>query len=216
MKVFVIGISGAVGRLLAQDLLERGDTVSGLVRRDAQKAALAALGATVHVGELAGITVDVLAPMLRGFDALVYAAGSNAGAREVTTAIDGEGVMTALDAARLAGVHRFALLSVLPEAGRGQPVDEDEEFYFAVKKLVDVAVSESDIDWLILRPALLVDRAATGTVALGPAQPHDEIARADVAATLAELVHETRIRRQILELDQGSTPIAVAVRANIR
>jgi uncharacterized protein YbjT (DUF2867 family) len=216
LKVFIIGVSGAVGRLLARNLTDRGDIVSGLVRRDDQRAELSALGAEVRVGELADLTAGSLAPMLSGFDAVVYAAGSNAGAREVTAAIDGEGVVTALEASRLAGVHRFALLSVLPEAGRGQHRDDDEEFYFAVKKLVDVTVSESDLDWLILRPSMLVDRAGAGTVSLGPAQPHDEIAREDVAATLAELLHEPRISRRILELNQGSTPIASAVRASIR
>lgn len=96
-----------------------------------------------------------------------------------------------------------------------QDLDDDEEFYFAVKKLVDVTVSTSDLDWLILRPSLLVDRAGVGRVSLGPAQPHDEIPREDVAATLAALLHEPRIGRQILELNQGSTPIANAVEANI-
>jgi uncharacterized protein YbjT (DUF2867 family) len=215
LRVFIIGVSGSVGRLLARNLTDRGDIVSGLVRRNEQKAELATLGADVRVGELAELTADSLAPMLSGFDAIVYAAGSNAGARKVTAAIDGEGVVAALEAARLAGVDRFALVSVLPEAGRGKHVD-DEEFYFAVKKLVDVTVSESDLDWLILRPSMLVDRAGVGTVSLGPAQPHDEIAREDVAATLAELLHEPRIRRQILELNQGSTPITSAVQANIR
>ena len=216
MRVFIIGVSGSVGRLLARNLTDRGDIVSGLVRNDDQRVELSALGADVHVGELADLTAESLAPMLSGFDAIVYAAGSNGGAREVTAAIDGEGVVAALEASRLAGVDRFALLSVLPEAGRGQHLDDDEEFYFAVKKLVDVTVSESELDWLILRPSMLVDRAGVGTVSLGPAQPHDEIAREDVAATLAELLHEPRIGRRILELNQGSTPIASAVRASIR
>ena len=216
MRVFIIGVSGSVGRLLARNLTDRGDIVSGLVRNDDQRVELSALGADVHVGELADLTAESLAPMLSGFDAIVYAAGSNGGAREVTAAIDGEGVVAALEASRLAGVDRFALLSVLPEAGRGQHLDDDEEFYFAVKKLVDVTVSESELDWLILRPSMLVDRAGVGTVSLGPAQPYDEIAREDVAATLAELLHEPRIGRRILELNQGSTPIASAVRASIR
>jgi hypothetical protein len=63
---------------------------------------------------------------------------------------------------------------------------------------------------------MLVDRAGTGRIALGPAQPHDEIPRTDVAATLAELLHEPRIRRQILEVNEGETPIAAAVRAILR
>ncbi|MGW9632045.1 NAD(P)H-binding protein [Agromyces sp. NPDC055520] len=98
----------------------------------------------------------------------------------------------------------------------GSNGDDDEEFYFAVKKLVDIAVSESDLDWIILRPSMLVDRAGIGRISLGPAQMYDEIAREDVAATLAELLHEPRIRRQILELDQGTTPIVDAVQANVR
>lgn len=216
VKVFIIGISGAIGRLLAHNLTDRGDNVSGLVRRDEQRLDLAERNIDAVVADLAGITPDSLAAMLSGVDAVVFTAGSNGGAREVTAAIDGEGVVKALEAAVLAGVDRFALVSVLPEAGRGQDLDEDEEFYFAVKKLVDVTVSASNLDWLILRPSLLVDRPGIGTVALGPAQLHDEITREDVAATLAELLHEPRIRRQILELTQGPTSIPIAVQANIR
>lgn len=216
MRVFIIGISGAVGRLLARELSDRGDDVFGLVRRPEQQVELSAQGIDVRVGELAELTDEALAHMLSEIDVLVYTAGSNGGAREATSAIDSEGVVTALDAVRLAGVNRFALVSVLPEAGRGQHLSDDEEFYFAVKKLVDVTVSESGIDWLILRPSLLVDRAGTGHISLGPAQPHDEIAREDVAATLAEVLHEPRIRQQILELNQGPTPIRRAVQANVR
>lgn len=216
MKVFVIGVSGAVGGLLARKLVDRGDEVSGLVRRADQSAELSTQGVDARVGELAHLDAETLAAMLGGFDAVVYSAGSNGGTREITSAIDGDGVVTALEATRLAGVQRFALVSVLPEAGRGQGLSDDEEFYFAVKKLVDVTVSMSDLDWLILRPSLLVDRAGMGAVSLGPAQPHDEIAREDVAATLAELLHEPRIRRQILEVTQGSTPISHAVQANVR
>ncbi|MEU4409158.1 NAD(P)H-binding protein [Streptosporangium sp. NPDC023963] len=216
LKVFIFGISGAVGRLLARKLTDRGDIVCGLVRRDDQRAELAAGGADAYVGELADLTAESLAAMISGFDAVVYTAGSNGGDREVTAAIDGDGVMRTLEAMSLAGVARFTLVSVLPEAGRGQRLDDDVEFYFAVKKLVDVTVSESVLDWLILRPSMLVDRAGTGAISLGPAQPHDEIAREDVAATLLELLHEPRLRRQILEVNQGSTPISAAVQANVR
>ncbi|MEU7778839.1 NAD(P)H-binding protein [Micromonospora parva] len=215
MKVFILGVSGAVGRLLADDLSKRGDTVSGLVRRDEQKFELMRRGVHASVGQLADMSVDSLESMLRGVDAVVYTAGSNGGARDVTAAIDGEGVVRVLEATTLAGVHRFTLVSVMPEAGRDQDLSDDEEFYFAVKKIVDVMVSQSDLDWLILRPSMLNDRPGIGSVSLGPAQPHDEIAREDVAATLAALLHEPRIRRQILELTQGSTPIAIAVSANL-
>lgn len=215
MRVFIIGVSGAVGSLLAESLITRGDDVAGLVRRHQQRTELSARGIETHVAELADLTADSLAPLLSESDVVVYTAGSNGGTREVTAAIDGEGVVMALEAALLAGVSRFALVSVLPEAGRGHDLGEEVEFYFAVKKLIDVTVSMSELDWLILRPSLLVDRQGIGTISLGPAQPHDEISRQDVAATLAELLHEPRIRRRILELTQGATPIARAVLANV-
>ncbi|WP_369253000.1 NAD(P)H-binding protein [Geodermatophilus amargosae] len=72
-----------------------------------------------------------------------------------------------------------------------------------MKELTDVEVGLSDLDCLILRPSMLVDRPGTGRVSLGPAQPHDEIAREDVAATLAGLLHEPRIRWQLLERNGG-------------
>ncbi|AZM50445.1 NAD-dependent dehydratase [Streptomyces sp. WAC 06738] len=214
--LFLIGITGGVGRLLARRLRTRGDTVRGLVRRDDQRAELATQDIDARVGDLSTMTVDELAAAFRGADAIVFSAGSNGGSREVTKAVDGDGVAKAIAAARLAGVERFALVSVLPESWRERDLGEEVEYYFAVKKEADIALSRSGLNWLILRPSLLVDGPGTGAVSLGPAEFHGRISRDDVAATLAELLHEPRIGRQILELNEGSTPIEDAVRANVR
>lgn len=216
MNVFIVGITGGVGGLLAERLRVRGDAVSGLVRRTEQQAELEAKGVAAHVGDLASMTAQELAAVLGDVDVIVFAAGSNGDSREVTQAIDGEGVEKAIEAAGIAGVERFASVSVLPESWRERELGEDLEYYFAVKKQADVAVTRSDLNWLILRPSLLLDDPGVGTVSLGPAELHGEIAREDVAATLAELLHEPRIVRQILELNEGATPIAEAVRANVR
>lgn len=216
MNIFIIGISGGVGHLLAQKLRSRGDTVRGLVRRDDQQAELAAQGIDTQVGDLAGMTAQDLAAAFGDADAIVFSAGSNGGSAEVSKAIDGDAVATAIDAAVLAGVDRFALVSVLPESWRERDLGHDVEFYFAVKKQADIAVSHSTVDWLILRPSLLLDGPGVGAVSLGPAELHGQITRDDVAETLAGLLHEPRINRQILEVTTGSTPIAAAVRANVR
>jgi len=215
VKVFILGISGAIGALLADKLTAGGTEVHGLVRKPAQQVDLAARGAETTLGELSTMSAAELARAASGSDAIVYTAGSNGGAREVTKAIDGDGVTKALEAARLAGVSRFVLVSVLPESWRERDNPDEVEYYFAVKKQADIAVTRSDLDWVILRPSLLVDCPALGTVSLGPAEAHGEIARADVAQTLTELLLEPRIRRQILELNTGTTPIREAVRANV-
>lgn len=213
MNVFIIGVTGAVGGLLARKLSDRGDAVRGLVRRTAQLAQLATQGIDTQVGDLAALNADELATMVSGSEVMVFSAGSNGGDKAITDAIDGDGVNKALRAARLAGVERFALVSVLPESWRERDLGEDVEHYFAVKKQADIAVTRSDLNWLILRPSLLLDGDGVGTVSLGPAEFHGEITRDDVAATLAELLHEPGIGRQILELNTGSVPIKEAVRA---
>ncbi|MDO9406958.1 NAD(P)H-binding protein [Patulibacter sp.] len=216
MKVFVFGITGGVGGLLATELLRRGDDVAGLVRREDQRSALRSRGIAARVGDLATMSASAIADAIRGSDVLVFSAGSNGGSTATTEAIDRRALATVTDAAGSAGVRRLASVSVLPESWRERDLDEELESYFTVKKDADVALSRSALDWLILRPSMLVDAAPTGTVSLGPAELHGEIARADVAVTLAELLHEPGIRRQILELNGGAVPIAEAVAANVR
>lgn len=216
MDVFIVGITGKVGDLLARELLARGDSVHGLVRREEQRADLAARGVDAVVGDLAEMSVEALALAFGAADALVYSAGSNGGSRADTRAIDGDGLAKAIEAARRAGVDRLALVSVLPESWRERDLGDEVEYYFAVKKEADIALTRSGLDWLILRPSLLVDDPGIGTVSLGPAEYHGQVARADVAGTLAELLHEPRIGQQILELNTGSTPIRDAVRHAVR
>jgi len=71
MRVFIIGVSGAIGGLLAQELLDRGDLVTGLVRREQQRADLAARGVDASVGDLASLSADDLASLLTRMDAVV-------------------------------------------------------------------------------------------------------------------------------------------------
>ncbi|TNC22003.1 NAD(P)H-binding protein [Mumia zhuanghuii] len=211
MDVFTLGITGRVGRRAADGLRSRGDKVSGLVRRPRDAASLAADGFRVHVGDLGAMTADELASLVEGVDVIVYTAGSNGGDREVTDSIDRDGVAKAAEAARLAGVRRFVLVSVFPEAWRERDLPDDEEYYFAAKKEAEVALTRTDLDWLILRPSLLTDGPATGRIAIGPAELHGQISTEDVAAVLTLILHEPSFSRQILELNEGDDPVEAAI-----
>jgi uncharacterized protein YbjT (DUF2867 family) len=216
MNTFIIGVSGGVGSLLARKLIARGDDVAGLVRRPEQREALATIGVDGKVGDLTTISANELAELIGPAETIVFTAGAGGGGKQATTTIDGDGVVKAIEAAHLAGVTRFALVSVFPEAWRERNLGEGFDHYIAVKKAADIALTRSGLDWIILRPAVLMNEPGRGTVALGPAEIHGEITRADVAETLAELIHAPRISQQILELNTGTTPIHNAVLANIR
>lgn len=216
MKVFIVGIAGGVGSRLARLLVPAGDQVDGLYRRPEQGERLAADGIHATFGDLTRLDAPALADLLHDTDVLVFAAGAGGeGGTGTTTAIDGNGLTTAIEAARLAGTRRLVLVSVFPEAWRGREVSDTFEHYIAVKKKADVELAATDLDWVILRPAALTDGSGTGRISLAPALVHTEITRDDVAATLAGLVHTPQIRHKILELTEGPTPITDAVRQHM-
>ncbi len=126
MNVFVIGITGRVGRLLAERLAGRGDTVRGLTRSTRDQEEFAAVNIETVVAELGAMTPHDLASAVADADVIVFAAGSNGGKRGVTEAVDREGVAKTIEAARLAGVGRVALVSVFPEAWRERSLPADE------------------------------------------------------------------------------------------
>lgn len=212
MKVFIIGIAGGVGHRVATRLAEAGDEPTGLVRRSERAATLAAEGiVTVH-GDLVAMSIDELAAAMQGCDAVVFTAG--AGGRDSdagTTRIDGDGPGKLAAAARTAGVRRFVLVSVFPEAWRERRMDAAFEHYMVEKKKAEKQLVLTDLDWLILRPSALTDEPGTGRIDLGLAKVHVDITRDDVAATIVRLLHTPELNRLILEATGGGVPIGQAI-----
>jgi nucleoside-diphosphate-sugar epimerase len=211
MKVFQIGAAGGVGRRLTQLLTARGDFVTGMHRGPAQGETVRAAGGTPMVGDLIADSVEDLAGKMRGHDAVVFSAGAHGTGQDKTTLIDGRGLQKAADAAALAGVARFVLVSVFPDALRDGTRSEGFEHYIKVKKTADVYLTRSDLDWLIVRPGTLLDTPGTGRVTAGPAVEYGDVHRDDVAAFLDAALHAPALSRVIVELTSGDTPVADAV-----
>jgi len=213
VRVCVIGGAGGVGRRLSTLLDEAGDEVTALHRRPEQAADVEAAGATSVVFDLVAGTVEELAAVVRGHDAVVFSAGAHGTGRDQTTLIDGRGLEKAAAAARAAGVSRFVLVSVFPDAGRSLPTNEGFEHYMRVKKDADVHLTGTDLDWVVVRPGTLTDTAGTGTVRAGWAVPYGDVARADVAGFIAAALHEPRLSHVVVELTDGPMPVDAAVAA---
>ena len=214
MKVFIIGIAGGVGRLLAEQLLAAGEEPTGLVRRPEQVEALGAKGIRATLGDLVAMSVDDLAAAMKGSEAIIFSAGAGGmDSDAATTRIDGDGPGKLAEAARLAGIRRFILVSVFPEAWRERRMDASFEHYMVEKKKAETQLVLTDLDWLILRPSALTDTPGAGKVDLGLAKVHTEITRSDVAATIATLLRSPRINRLIMEVTEGDVAIGDAVEA---
>ncbi len=214
MKVFIVGINGGVGRRVAEGLRSNRHEVAGLVRKEAHPDVLSRSGAHITVGDLVTMSVDDLASAMKGSDAVLFTAG--AGGRdgpEATKGVDGDGPPKVAAAAGVLGIKRLVLVSVFPEAWRERHMDQDFERYMVEKKRAEIRLVETELDWVILRPAALNNSPPMGRIDLGLSKLHGEISRDDVASTLVELIAETRIRRLIVELTSGKTLISTAVNA---
>ncbi|WP_338726563.1 SDR family oxidoreductase [Shewanella baltica] len=210
-KVFIVGAAGNVGRRLTQQLAQRGHTPMAMHRHPDQADAIQAAGGVSVLGDITQISATDLATLMSGNDAIVFSAGAGGKGIQLTNDVDGKGLELAVEAAQLAGIQRFILVSVFPDALRGGSVSASFENYMLVKKHADVHLVSTDLDWVILRPGTLLDEVGTGKVNAAVAIPYGSVSRDDVAATLVELIEQPKVNRIIIELTQGEIPINDAI-----
>jgi uncharacterized protein YbjT (DUF2867 family) len=214
MNVFILGITGRTGVRLAQLLITQGHAVAGLYRRRGDASRLREMGVHGVAGDIATITERGLADALKSSDVLIFTAGASGQDDEsMIDSVDYGGVKKAIAALRLAGLSRFLLVSVFPEAAREDCLGESFEHYMSAKKKADVAVVDSGLDWIILRPSSLKDDPGVGRVSLKLANFHTQITRDDLASTVVALLQVPALTRKILELTEGDQTIASAVSA---
>ncbi|TWF77451.1 putative NADH-flavin reductase [Pseudonocardia hierapolitana] len=215
MRVVIAGGHGKIGLRLAALLAGRGDVVTGVVRNPAHGPDLERAGATPAVLDLETARADELAPALEGADAVVFAAGAGPGsgtARKDT--VDRAAAVLLADAARIAGVRRYLLVS---SAGVDDPPAPDRgevwAAYVAAKKAAEEAIQAADhLDWTILRPGSLTDDPGVGRVLLAPPPvPHGSVTRDDTAAVLVALLDAPGSAGKVLELREGETDVHEAV-----
>ncbi|MFQ5746975.1 MAG: NmrA family NAD(P)-binding protein, partial [Gemmatimonadota bacterium] len=136
--VLVTGAAGKTGRAVIRALAARGDRIRGLVRRPEQAAELEAQG------EAETIAGDLLDP-----DALARACAGTRAVYHICPNLhpaEAEIGRAAIEAARAAGVERFAFHSVLHPQIEAMP-------HHWRKLRVEEALIESGLPFTILQPA---------------------------------------------------------------
>jgi uncharacterized protein YbjT (DUF2867 family) len=217
MDVAIAGGHGKIALRLAGLLAARGDTVRSLIRNPDHAEDVRAAGAEPVVLDLEAATAEEAADRIRGADAVVFAAGAGPGsgaARKDT--VDRAASVLMADAAERAGARTFLQISAMGvDSPPGPDRGEVWAAYMRAKKEAEDDLRARDgLDWLILRPGLLTDDPGTGRVHLAPPYVgHEPVTRDDVAAVVAALLPEPRVRRRVLELIGGKTPITEAVTA---
>ena len=214
MRVVIAGGHGKIALLLERFLAERGDQAVGLIRNPVQAADVQKAGAEAVICDLEAASVDDVAVLLSGADAVVFAAGAGPGSGAPRKdSVDRAASVLMADAAERAGVRRFVQVSSM---GAGQPprsgTDEVWAAYIAAKTAAEADLRTRDLDWTIVRPGGLTDAPATGMIRLVPPPvPRGTVPRADVAAVIAALLENPGTRHQTLVLVSGDSSVAAAV-----
>ncbi len=150
--IFITGATGFIGTQLVRRLLEQGHTIRALSRRGGDQD-----GPLTWVrGRLEAR--DTYAHALEGCEAVVHLGALTGKAKAADfkrSNVDGTRALIA--AARTAGVRRFLFISTIATR-----YPELERYPYAKSKLeAEALVKESELDWTIMRP----------TIVLGPGSP---------------------------------------------
>ncbi|HEY7049640.1 MAG TPA: NAD(P)-binding oxidoreductase [Jatrophihabitantaceae bacterium] len=212
MRVVIAGGHGQIALLLERMLAARGDTAVGIVRNPAHVADLEQAGATAVVLDLESSTVDQVAEVVAGADAVVFSAGAGPGsgaARKLT--VDRDAAVLLADAAAATGVRRYVMVSAYGADNYDPNSTEVFQVYLRAKAEADAAIRDRDLDWTVVRPGGLTNDPGTGHVALGESVGRGVIPREDVAAVLLHLLDRPATAGRQFQLVSGDTPIEGAL-----
>jgi uncharacterized protein YbjT (DUF2867 family) len=213
MRIVIAGGHGQVARHLGRVLVAAGHEPVGMVRKDEHEKDLRGDGVEPVRIDLEDTDVEQMTSVVRGADAVVFAAGGgpdgNAARKE--TVDKGAAIMLA-EAAQKAGVRRYVMVSSMGTEHADPDSDDVFQVYLRAKKAADDHVKAADLDWTIVRPGRLTDDAPTGRVQLGDLS-RGEVTRADVAQVLATVLEADNTVGRTFDLLNGDVPVVDAVAA---
>jgi len=214
--VTIIGGHGKVALILSQLLKTGGDDVTSIFRNPDHTDDVEQTGATAVVADVEKLSVDEIAGLLRGQDAVVWSAGAGGGSPQRTYAVDRDAAIRTIDAAEQAGVRRFVMVSYMG-AGQDHGVPEDDPFhaYAQAKADADDHLRASGLDWTIVGPGALTLDEASGKIALGTAGRGEarETSRANVALVVSAVLDDPSTIGKKIDFADGDTLISQALAA---
>jgi len=201
VKVLIIGASGATGQILMHEALAQGHEVTALAR---DPSALASEDHRLRVLQGDALDASSVEAAVAGQDAVLSALGTRSARPTTLFSESTNNIISAMDKH---GVRRLVCITGI---GAGDSKGHVGFLYdrvmlpFVVKNIYEdktrqeEAIKQSDLEWVIVRPARLTDESAKGeyNVFLGGSYTAKTISRADVAAfMLAQLTDDTYVHK---------------------
>lgn len=216
-RILIIGGHGKIALQLAALLTGQGDAVTSVIRNPGQSDDVAATGAQPLVLDVEQATAAELAAAFAGHDAVVWSAGAGGGSPERTYAVDRDAAIRSMDAATVAGVPRYVMVSYFG-AGPDHGVPPENSFfaYAEAKAAADTYLRTTALGWTILGPGALTDDAPSGRITTAPSQDQRSTSRANVARVTAVVLGRPDATGHTIEFTDGPTEIVEAIDQDIK
>lgn len=186
MKILVIGAAGKTGRAVVEQAAAAGHEVTAFVRKAGE---YNVEGVRVVEGDAADSVA--MNQAVTGQDAVIDTIGGKTPYKKTT--LERSAARSIIKAMQQSGVPRLVVTSML---GVGESKANATIFVRLLvatflrctdndKAAMERAVKASDLDWVVLRPAILNDETATGNVRVFDSETGEKahkITRADLAA----------------------------------
>lgn len=161
MRVLVLGGYGFIGAAICRELIARGHEVTGLGRSPRTGRSLLPQADWIGADLTRLTTPEDWAPLLKGFDTVVNAAGVlQAGARDDVKAVQETAMIALYKACAAQGPRRVIQIS----APGAHPTSTTA--FYRTKARADAALMESGLAWTVLRPGLVIAEDSYGGTAL--------------------------------------------------
>ena len=210
MRVLVIGANGEVGHLVVQQLVLAGDEPIVGIRPDEPDEDWRDRELSVERLDLLD-KPERLAKGMLGTDAVIFVAGSGGRTKDdMTLLVDLDGAVKSMQAAEIAGVRRFIMLSMLFAEDRNRWADPLKPLYVAKFYADDWLVHRTHLIYTIIQPGALSFHAGTGRVKSDPLAV-GSIPRADVAGFMVAALHAPQARYKTIPLLSGNRSIAEVI-----
>jgi uncharacterized protein YbjT (DUF2867 family) len=211
MRIVIAGGHGQIAQQFGRLVAAAGHHPVGMVRNPAHMTELEEAGIEPAIIDLEYTDVAEMTDIVRGADAVVFAAGGgpDGNAQRKETVDKGAAIMLA-DAAQAAGVRRYVMISAMGTEQADPESDDVFQVYLRAKQAADDDVRSRDLDWTIIRPGRLTDDVPTGRVAIGRLEP-GSVTRGDVAHVLAEVLESDAAIGKTFDVLNGDDPVNQAV-----
>ena len=204
MKIAVFGASGGTGKRLVEQALAAGYEVVAYVRNPS-KLNISNEHLTVIQGELSDAALIETA--VKGTDAVLSALGPRGGSKNKPLT---QGMQNIIAAMKNQGVRRLIMTSTLSAKDSKDKPDFRTKamvnivkttMHAAYEDIVSVAetVRASDLDWTIVRLAILNNKPKSGKVKVGyvgTGEVGTQISRADIADFMLKQIEDTKYLRE--------------------